>query len=671
MWVQRIFGVLYILAGIAKMFPEFENVPEVLETAKEANAGAWYYPVSEYFAAHGEVMNVLVGLALGFSGLALLLNFWVKWVVFCQLAMMAVFILILHRSQPQVLVLDAVFICAAIYIMRYHNKHIELPTRALPSSDFANLSPPSTKAELVIESAYDVVIVGAGASGLAAAIELQGRKILCLEKGQSPGGSAGLEQYGALSFPTGGVCFQKPAPGSPMDKLLAKIGLKNQWQNTDNDTIVFFDTLLLLKSFGEICVALVKHPLALLQPSTWGVTLSLIWNAIVGKRYVVAPKKLGDPIFSDLYSFLDRFSVDSGKFPDVPWHPETGWSREEMEMLDSVSLQAYLFEPEKLMSIPAHLRPQKKLGQLCRRAIDATLRVECLSLNDVSAYVGLHFLLGYLKGSLVTVAGGNGGLTRAMLKTLQQSADFSLKTACEVTGVKTRSNGAKVQFVHGEYAYEVEAKHVVWAACKRSAAEAISGLDRQQLQAMRSIHYQDYYQSAVYFSAPILARYFGGYVIEPDPTKQDFSWCRSCVCLVPNWMDRSQQHEKGVLTLLKPTVEVERAGRDAADQFRALQQQTLQEVSALLMAKGGAPSLVEDVRIWSWRGGLVTAKLGQLKADVFAQASKPYGCVVFAHQDSVGIGNMESSVLAGVKAAEWLTQQACQVEESTTATEEV
>lgn len=47
----------------------------------------------------------------------------------------------------------------------------------------------------------------------------------------------------------------------------------------------------------------------------------------------------------------------------------------------------------------------------------------------------------------------------------------------------------------------------------------------------------------------------------------------------------------------------------------------------------------------------MTSVAGQQAQGVFHQASRPFENIHFANQDSVGIGNIESAVLAGLNAA--------------------
>ena len=187
--IQRIFGALYLAAGVAKAFPQIEDVGEVLALAAEANKGTWYEGLSVWFAANSDLMNVLVGIALAGSGLVLLVNRGpVKAVIYAQIAMMACFVTLLHRSAPQVIALDAVFFIAAILMLRYQYQRDDQQKQIPDASQFNakgfEAVGRSTNPLDNFDSHYDVVIIGGGASGLSAAWELKDKKVLLLEKRQ-------------------------------------------------------------------------------------------------------------------------------------------------------------------------------------------------------------------------------------------------------------------------------------------------------------------------------------------------------------------------------------------------------------------------------------------------------------------------------------------------------
>ncbi|UNK26492.1 FAD-dependent oxidoreductase [Serratia plymuthica] len=652
MIIQRLFAVLYMLAGLVKAFPELESVAETLKLAAIANQGTWYQGITFWLAEHGAAVNILVGVVLFGSGLVLMLNpLWATLVIYGQLLMMAIFVALLHHSQPQVIFLDALFALAAFYMLhvQYHRKPQPrtFPTRAFSTP--VTLPVPPTSPPL--EDEYDVVIIGGGVSGLTAATELTHKRVLVLEKSPTFGGNARYNTVSTLKFPIAGVCFQQPQPDSSMMRLLKKIGLEQAYKSNEKDTLVFFDTFLLLRCLGEVILGFLKYPAYLLKLSVWGLTGQLFLHAIIGKPYVVAAKQLGDPIFAELYTFLDKFSPRSKHYPSLPWTPDSAWSHEHMALLDNLSLHDYLFEPDKLGPLPEHLQPPRKLGKLVENAVATTLRVECLDIHDVSAYVGLHFLVGYLRGNLVTLPGGNGGISAGLYDYLSGHDTIRLQSHAQLQAITPQPNGTLIEVIVNGELNQVLARQVIWAAPKTELANWLPALPAEQLAALDQIRHEDYYLANVLLEKPLLSHSFGGYLIEPDAANEPYSWCKAGTCLVANWMDNQAGANVGVLTLLKPTTRSERQGRTAKNEFAALQQQTYVEIAKVLRNLGIPASMIEDIHIWYWPAGLVTSVVGQQAQGVFNLARQPFKNIHFANQDSVGIGNIESAVSAGLEAA--------------------
>jgi protoporphyrinogen oxidase len=658
MKTQRFFGILYLLAGIGKAFPQLEDVPAVLRSAAEANMGSSVQGLSLWLAQYGQSVNIVIGFLLAISGLLLLINHrLVKWVIYGQMVMMCFFVAILFRAQPQVLVLDAVFFIAAIYMLRYHNRVRINQVPLFQSKEFENANKQQLRNHTKFDDYYDVVVVGAGMSGLTATYELQDKKVLCLEKSAVFGGNARFETESEVKYPTAGVCFKLPHKGTDIANLLDKLDLTDKWKISDQDTVVFFDTKLLMSCIGEVLIANLKQPLQLLNPAVWKLTFTLTVNWITAKQYVIAPKKLGDPIFADLYVFLDQFGRSSKKFPDMPWHAECGWSRQEMEMLDSISLYDFLFEPDKTKHIPNALKPTKTFGRLVQSAIETTLRVECLEVKDVSAYVGLHFLIGYLRGSLVTLPGGNGHISNKLVTELQKNPQVTLASQCDVENIDSSNDVAHIRFSQNGHNHTIQAGSVIWAAPKHVIGNIIADLPQVQLDAIKEIAHHDYCVANVTLSHPALLQHFGGYIIEPTQTEREYEWCKTGVCIVPQWMDVSRQHEKGILTLLKPIAPKNAQNKVGQKQFKDMQNKTYEEISELLMTINVDKSHIENIKLWSWDKALVVSTKEQLKNNIFVNASKNHKLIYFANQDSIGIGNIESAITAGQVAAEQIRIQ--------------
>jgi spermidine dehydrogenase len=278
--------------------------------------------------------------------------------------------------------------------------------------------------------------------------------------------------------------------------------------------------------------------------------------------------------------------------------------------------------------------------------------VECLSIKDVSAYVGLHFLVGYLYRPLVTFPGGNGHIVERIHQRLSDAGKCEFKTGSYVYSVTQTESGVKICFQNGGKRYCANADALIWAGAKYTAVPVIEGLQQPQKDAIGQIEHRDYSIAGVYLKKAVLNGYFGGYVIEGEISgKYPNSWCRSGVCLAANWIDPSYSRDLGVLTLLKPISGAADQGKLDQANFRSLQKTAYGEVRDMLIAVGASPDLIEDIKLWRWPNGLVVSKVGQMKNDVFERASQPSGAIFFANQDSVGVGNMESAIWAGSNAA--------------------
>ncbi len=116
--IQRIFGTLYILAGISKFFPEIESVEDVLEKAAMVNKDTLLEKPTLWMSEHHTFMAYFIGCAMITAGLVLLLNrFAVKPALYGTVLMMICFMTFLHSSQPEVFALDLPFILASVYLL--------------------------------------------------------------------------------------------------------------------------------------------------------------------------------------------------------------------------------------------------------------------------------------------------------------------------------------------------------------------------------------------------------------------------------------------------------------------------------------------------------------------------------------------------------------------------
>ncbi|WP_163833142.1 DUF6041 domain-containing protein [Spartinivicinus ruber] len=116
--LQKIVGIIYVLAGLGKAFPQLENVSEVLHNALLANQNTILEGVSEWLYLNSAFINIFVGIALFSSGLVLLINkSLVKAAIIGQILMLICFITILHKAYWQIFIIDGVLFFIALILL--------------------------------------------------------------------------------------------------------------------------------------------------------------------------------------------------------------------------------------------------------------------------------------------------------------------------------------------------------------------------------------------------------------------------------------------------------------------------------------------------------------------------------------------------------------------------
>lgn len=117
-YARLISGALCLAAGLAKAFPQIEDIPKTFQKMAAANAGTILEPVSNFIVQNSGTMTIFSGLALGLSGLAFLLNRLVAPAALGQILLFACFVTLLFRSVPAIAAIDAPFAAVALLVLR-------------------------------------------------------------------------------------------------------------------------------------------------------------------------------------------------------------------------------------------------------------------------------------------------------------------------------------------------------------------------------------------------------------------------------------------------------------------------------------------------------------------------------------------------------------------------
>ena len=122
-WTQRVLGVVFLVAGVAKFFPQIEDVGGVLSNAAAANHGTLLAPASDLFATHHVFMTVLVAVAMIATGAVQLLDRgFIRAASTGQILMCVCFSTFIFRSIPQVVLVDLLFVAACAYVVVSRSK---------------------------------------------------------------------------------------------------------------------------------------------------------------------------------------------------------------------------------------------------------------------------------------------------------------------------------------------------------------------------------------------------------------------------------------------------------------------------------------------------------------------------------------------------------------------
>ena len=279
-----------------------------------------------------------------------------------------------------------------------------------------------------ISEHYDVVIVGGGPSGLAAAYFLNSYHFLLLEKESHWGGNAYLEEYEGQAFGTGAAFdFQ----GSDSDHLARELGLKMLPVNCPDPTIVRGKWV----------------------PDTWrGGLDELPYSASVRESF----KKFKRAMLA----------------LNVKDHPE---------QYDNDPLTKYLvgYAPEIKQWWDAY--GPSNWGA---KAADTSVFV---AMEDFADMAGEPF-----EDTRVTLPGGNGAFTKRLSEVLLSKHRERMQAQATVVAVEPQNREVHVTYVQGGQPVTVAAKAVIMATPKFITSRIVAGIPKAQLAAMKQIRYAPY-----------------------------------------------------------------------------------------------------------------------------------------------------------------------------------
>jgi monoamine oxidase len=291
-----------------------------------------------------------------------------------------------------------------------------------------------------VSKSCDVVIVGGGMSGLAAAYFLQSYNFLLLEKEEHWGGNAYAQDYQGQAFATGSAFDEA---GSESNQLARELGLKLLPINSPDATIVN------------------------------GKSVTDTWRSGLDEL----------PYAAKVRESFKKFRRDVLAI-DLKAHPE---------QLDAEPFSKYFagYEPEVQQWWDTY--GPSNYGS---KTAEASALV---GLGEVQENAAEHF-----SDPRVTLPGGNGAITKKLSETLLAKHGDRMLAGATVISVEQQKDQVHVTYMRQGELKTVAAKAAVVASPKFIASKIVAGIPDGQLDAMSQIRYIPYavinliFEKAVY-----------------------------------------------------------------------------------------------------------------------------------------------------------------------------
>ena len=478
----------------------------------------------------------------------------------------------------------------------------------------------------LVPETYDIVVVGAGISGLSLAWLMRDKKVLVLERDADAGGVSKSASWKGIDYALGAAYVIDPDPEAedPHERrtfeLLEELGLRAKGERLDADPA----RQRRLSGEGTHCI---------------------FSNTRVLRETEVYSKRNS--------AFFDHV-LNHDRFPSVP-PTDTAL----VEDLDRVSFRAFLENAVLQRKISG-----RSVGPISPRGWEAIEyyflgRVRHDAGRDVSIPRAELLRCGVRGGA--RVPGGNGFITRRLADRLTTHSPGALKTSSCVLRVEPDADGAAVRVTafEGDGLVRSRARRVVYASPLFLAPRLVPSLPAEQRDAIASLGYRAYAVANVFLSRS-MDRIFahesfrGGYELTRvhgvDPSRagaQALSTRKSFSDVVVADYATWRAKEGAVLTVYRPYPfeggRAELMGKSYDDLDTEIRKAVMEAFGRHGLKVGD----IEGVALSRWGHPMLIPKPGQLADGTMIRAGRRQGPILFAHTDTHGAPAFENA-MAGV-----------------------
>lgn len=457
----------------------------------------------------------------------------------------------------------------------------------------------------------DVVIVGGGAAGLAAAYRLRDRRVVVLEQDRFFGGNAKGERFGDSQFPIGAVYTGSPQAGGDLMNLISDLGLAPYTRTENSAHTTVFHQNKFFRGF---------------------------WQG--------ATDPTARDQFLTIFKELQSWGNDSRKSALLGFQP--GLRSSETRRLDSITFSDWL--RERFGAVHPHI-------------------LEYFQLYGWSSFLGsidelsASQMLGFVSaetGELATFPGGLAALTHGLYaKLYAEIGAANLRASCLAADVRL-VDGGMVEVCYDDpdrNLRTIRAKTCIVASPKFIAKHLVQDLPAEQKAAMERIKYRAYVVANVILDTPIASPSFELYCLEgempPRPTPRHPSQRAFTDICFSSWVNHDRTGN-GVITVYNgmaydgPRQHLFNPG--AHDKHRT---RILNALGPLLHSLGKTQANVAGMRMTRWGHALPIAYNGMIASGIAELAHQPVqNRIFFANQDNWVNPCFETSLAEAYRAAD-------------------
>ena len=480
------------------------------------------------------------------------------------------------------------------------------------------------------EGVRDVIVIGGGIAGLAAAYSLRRHDVLLLEGASEPGGVAKSGSWNGLEYALGAAYIIDPDPESEDARerrgfeLLEALGLRSRSEDLRTDRTKD------RRIGGEANHCVFSPARVLAGRDVYSARTDAFFRHVLEHdRYPAVP-----PVDDDLVDALDRLSF--------------------AEFLTSPAVQRQLYGRT---TGPIWRTGREAIEYYFWGAFGATAA-------ETSAYHGLNFFAAEY-GDLLIFPGGNGYIARRLAERLAVHNREMVRTNAWALEVEPLPNGGYAVVSHEDgRLHRYETRTAIFAAPLFLAPRIIRSMTDEQRRAIESLEYRAYVVANLLLGRRV-DRIFrhpafrDGYELTPvhgadvasalaDRLAPRHGFSDAVVADFPRWRDP----KGGVLTVYRPYPYQRGRAEVISASYGDLDADIRRAVLHALGRHGLRNADILESRISRWGHAMVVAKPGQLANGTLRRASAALPGLWFAHTDIQGAPAYENALAASFDAAD-------------------